>query len=247
MDDLQNDGVLNDANSAQPSQTFETSNAEQSDYEARFKGLQRTYNKLKQDYDALTTRMSAKEQTATKAFQEAEQLKQQLEQFTTNYEGQLSQLNAQLATAQEEIQSKESEIESFQMRLERQTTKDNLRKTLAELDPKLIGAFESGYLKPYNEDGTPLDGDALSEYVNGFKSWIDDKSTQDFDKAMSGATPPNVGTSTASPVGGMNVNQMEEWLDNPNNYGHAQYNNVLDQYTAKIAEKTPNKLSEDYI
>lgn len=247
MDDLQNDGLSADVNSSSPSLSGTSQNSEQSDYEARFKGLQRAYNALKQEKDALETRLSAKEQTATNAIKESEQLKVQLEQYTTNYEGQLSQLNAKLSTAEEQIQLKQSEIESFQTKLERQNQKDNMRKTLADLDPKLIGAFESGYLKPYNEDGNPLEGEALSEYVNGFKSWVDNKSTQDFENAMSGATPPNVGTSSASPVGGMTVAQMENWLDDPSNYGHSQYRAILDDYTSKIAEKTPNKLSEDYI
>jgi myosin heavy subunit len=245
---LQDDETLSDVDSSIPPPPSDDHQTEQPvQWEDRYKGMQRTFNDLNKKYKTLEQQLQAKDTVATQSAQDVQELNTQLATLSTQYEGQLSQKNAELATLKDQFTTKETEVTNIQNQLERQTQRDSLRKSLTEADPELIGWFESGYLKPFDDDGNPLDGEALSDYLTGFKDQLQNKSKSDFDNTMQGAKPVSVGTSGATVMTGMSLKQMENWLDNPDHYGHSDYDAMLEAYTTKVADQSDNTITHNYL
>jgi hypothetical protein len=236
-DDLQQQGTPADSSNAS---AYNPPPGEQStNWEERFKGLQREYDKLQrsaQGKDAYNTQITAAKQAAER----------QLSELQAQYEGQINSERARSQGLEKEKTDYATRAQQLEAQIAARDARDNVRKELTQRHGDLLGWFESGYLTiPTGEDGKPLSGEALDKHVGGFRGMLGQKSTQDFQNTMSGATPPQFGTPASPQTSGMDVPQMEAWLNNPANLGHPDRSRIMDALLTEVEKKHPRVATTD--
>lgn len=205
-----------------------TSPAGQStDWEARFKGLQREFNTLKKTVDG-------KDAYNTRVTKEKQALETELAQLSTQYEGQISEIKAQTESVSSEKQTLEQRLAQAEAQLAQREVRDNIRKELTQNHRDVLPWFESGYLQvPNGEDGKPVTGEALTEFITGFRTMLGQQNAQNFQQTFSGSTPPQFNPSGNTPSG-MNVQEMDAWLNNPTNINNPERSRVMEAYLTEI-------------
>jgi len=211
-------------------QASDSSGAGQSsDWEARFKGMQREFNKLK-------TQLEAKDKHNTQLRQELTGVKSQLTDLSTKYEGELSALRASEDTIKADFAKKESELATIQSELGYEKARNNVRREIVERHQELLPWFETGYLTVPEKDGAVLTGEELDTHLSGFKNLLLARSTQAVTDTLSGSVPPQFSTGTSTDTKGMSVDQMRNWLENPANFNSSDYDRVDDAYLSKLSK-----------
>lgn len=186
------------------------------DWQNRFKGLQRSYN--------------AQQGVLTKKDKEIADLKAQLDQMTSSYEERITTLTSQL----EPLKSATSELELTKSQLATMQRDAEIRKTLGanEQYRDLLPWFDAGYLSIGEKAG-----DELTQYLDGFKSMLGNKSAAEFAKTMNGATAPGAAPDAIhSPMDGqMSEAELATWLyQNP---GHSDYAQMNEQYIQVVSKR----------
>lgn len=201
------------------------------DYESRFKGMQTAYNKLKADHDRLQADFNAKAQVAVDATAQAMGLQEQLNAQNINFQGQLTSKDAEISTLSNSIETLNGSIAKFEAKQVAVENKQKLRVELAQ-HPEVLPFFESGFLNLNDDEGNPLEGEALTERVTSFKQTLGHKSEQDLEETLKG-TVPKGSTPPASPLEGGDADQLQTWLmENPD---HTDYEQVSERYTDLIS------------
>jgi len=209
-------------------------------WEKRFKGLQAKYN---QDIEMLRQDIQGKEAFSTQTVQARKELEAQLSQLQVAAEQQRAELAANLETVNSTLSAKDEELATLRTALDTRDRRDKIRKTLAGDHQDLIGWFESGHLKPFNDDGSPLDGEALTENLNGFRQMLAQTAQTAFQSAMDGATPPQFSTAPTALAGMQSVEQMQAWLTaNPD---HPEFAQVEEAHLAAVEKQMGNYLTPD--
>lgn len=182
------------------------------DWEARFKGLQREFNTLKTQADALTQQLTAKETVNTNLATENATLKMRQAEIAAQYEGQLTEAKSQVATANQALALKDGELAKLTGKLGAMEKEQVVRKAMSSEYRDLIPFVDSGYLKPLDADGNPLEGDALKAHLDGFKTMLSGSAAQSLDASLAGTKPP-AGQPTGTVPGAKSQDQLREWLD----------------------------------
>lgn len=191
------------------------------DWEARFKGLQREYNKL-------DTTLKGKEGYAEKIQRERNELEAQLRDVATTKEGEIVRLSTELTAAQQLVETERRLREAKEAEVSVMSRDRETRKTLADGYSDLIPWFDGGFLQIGDKSG-----DDLKTYLDGFRSMLGSNTASDVQKRLRGATPP-----VPAPSGGeeMSLEQLQDWLFvNPPD--HKEYASFLEAYH-KAVEKS---------
>ena len=204
------------------------------DWEARFKGLQRIQAQKDQAATMAQADIDAKQNLIDQLTTDVNTLKGSESTLRTNYEKQLAETRNQANTLEQTLNERVQQLESLSAKVEKAEKKQALRTELTQQHPDMIGWFESGNLNLFDEGGEILTGDALNERVNGFKAQLGQHFGTNFQAAMAGSTPTQ-STVPTSTLSGDSEDQLQAWLTaNP---GHADYDKVSEQYTATVEKR----------
>jgi hypothetical protein len=182
------------------------------DWEARFKGLQREFNTLNTTKQALEQQLAAKETVNTNLATENAALKMGQAETAAKYESQLTDLRAQLGTANQTITTKDGELTKLTGKLGAMEKEATVRKAMSAEYRDLLPFVDSGYLKPLDADGNPLEGDALKTHLEGFKAMLSGQQAQALDTTLAG-TKPQVGQPAGTAPGAKTQDELRDWLD----------------------------------
>lgn len=207
-------------------------------WEDRFKGMQRKYSHLE-------TQVNAKDEVAKQALAEKKAAEQRAAQIATDYEQKLQEAISEASQKSTEAQQYEARIQKLEADLAERAVRDTLRKELTTSHADLLPWFESGYLKPVAEDGQPLQGEALDEFVTGFRSMLGNNAESSFRQAMQGTTPPGLGSTQKASVGGMTPQEMSTFLNNPANISHPNRQAVKDAYLNAVSGNQGTQFGTD--
>jgi hypothetical protein len=158
-------------------QTTDTkSSSQQDDYEARFKGLQRTYNKAQSKLKALEEREADLLEAAETSKQSEQELKSQLDKL------------------QKEQEDAKSELDNLTGELATQSAK-NKRMLLILSDFPELAKFEAAGLLP-----DAVDEDEMAEKFEAFSEALQSTVSTNVQQKLVGASPTDSGTTSTKPV-----------------------------------------------
>jgi hypothetical protein len=192
-------------------------------WEARFKGLQREYNTLKNTIAGKDTRISTLERDYAVA-------RQQMGDLSSTYEAQLGDLRNQHTQTASELDTLRGQVTQFEQQNTALLRDQEIRKELGKPgNSDLLPWYDAGFLQIGDKTG-----EELTTYLNGFRDMLQNKSAADFQQTMQGVTPPQISPAGATP-GGMNAQELHDWLmANP---AHPQFEQYHDQYLDLISRQ----------
>lgn len=164
------------------------------EWENRFKGLQRKFNQLQ-------TKLEAKDSRIQELMSQIKELQSDKTEVAKEYEGQLSETKSEAETLREQLEAATNDLKKYELEVKKHEQRDVIRKKLSTPDSEfddLLPWFEDDLLRPFGDDGEPLEDEDLDNYLRGFQQRLQGKSKEDFDKRMNGSTPPSLGTSSAA-------------------------------------------------
>lgn len=184
------------------------------DWESRFKGLQREYNKLKNS-------LAGKEGHATQLQREINDLKQQLQDIAQSSEGQITMLSTEkesLAQQLQAIQQQYEEASSRAARLERQAeVRRTITQQFRDQAAFLLEAYDTGYL-----DIGDRQGEDLRQFVQGYLDFHGKRVEQTVNHTLRGSSPPSLSQGDGSKL---DEKQLEDWLMT-HDESHPDYNTI---------------------
>jgi hypothetical protein len=233
-DDLQKTGDGTGKEPATPPSP-KTPSGGQSDenWEARFKGLQTTFNTLQKDHGKMELSLQAKDTFATETLTELNELKSTLSSSNVEYEGQLTAKSAELVALNATLTERDTEIATFKQQAVAVAEDKQIRDQLSK-HADILPFFDKGLLNLRGDDGKPLEGEALDTKIDAFKAELGSKWTQDFDYTLKG-TVPSPKTPPAGPIKGGSEEELQTWL--LENSNHPDYENVNDRYIGLVEKR----------
>lgn len=218
MTQIQDPNVQPPENSTPPSPPANPGQSE--DWEARFKGLQRTHNTLVQQ-------VAAKDTAIAQLTAQLNDTKSSSAQALTEGETRLGQLNAELTSLKQLIDGEKAEKATLQQQLQKYESSKASRQRLLDAEATdLLPFFEDGDL---NIDG--LEGDALMAKLTTFRNRITGVASKQF----AGASPQTPLPGNSQNPTGMNLEELSDWLNKPENIDSDQYNAFYDTYMELVA------------
>lgn len=219
-DDLQE--PVEDTTSTTGSSTTNPSSGQSNDFEARFKGLQREYNTLK-------NQLAGKEGHATTLQKELDSLKQQLADIAQKDQGQITQLSTERDTLQKQYESAFAERNTFEAQLKQFNRDKEVRNVLLQKNNN--GETPFAGLLPLHEKGIlnvgDRQGDDLTQFLTEAASLLGSQQHQRVLDVLGGANPPTVSPTTSQQ---MDVAAMQAWLMDPANLRNPQYPQIEEAY-----------------
>lgn len=192
-------------------------------WQERFKGLQREFNKLKTEHEAATAR-------ANDAEGSLRDTKAQLIEITKNHQTEAAALKGQLGEFEKQVTALTTEKTTLLADLGKFQSKETSRKAVVD-----VGA---GDLLPFVDAGdldvAGLEGDALTQKVQSFRNRIASWSKEKTEEVLAGSSPSVVASGSASSSNFKSADDMFDWLMNPSNQERPDYEVVRNQYLKAV-------------
>ncbi len=200
--------------------TVPTTPAGQSeDWEARFKGLQRS--------------VAAKDGHATKLQARVIELEAAQRDDAARYEEQVTLLTAERNAKLTVAQQLETQVASLSATNAQLARDKDIRKLLLSPENKelksLLPWYDADHLKPGDRQG-----DELIAYLKSFQSLLGNTVDESADELIVGASPPSLSTPHVNSTG-MTEDQMRDWLQK--NPRHKDYAAVEEAYFVAVSTK----------
>lgn len=200
----------------------ESVSLEEHDWEARFKGLQREYDKLHHS-------LHGKEGYATQLQQELNQLKAEREGIAVTAEGKITQLSAELDTLRRDLSQRESQAAAIERENAALKRDQEIRRFLVKDYADLLPWFESGYLHV-----DTLESEALTTHLNGFRQMLGHKAQVAVESTLKGASPPSVAPQTQTPE--LTAEYLYDFLTDPRNESKPEYATYRSLYLDLVSQ-----------
>ena len=195
------------------------------DWEARFKGLQRSYNKLQGQYEALQGTVQTQTETI-------DGLKDARRSIAADLEAKQRELNEQLKTLTAErdtLASEKSELSETVALFEQTNAKrdflnknEEVRDLMPFLDNDMI-------------DFDPSDEESALQKLNRFREMLGERAGANFDKEAKGGTPKGTDPDPQARQKKMSEDELSQWLlENPSHSDYAKYE---DMYLAAVENR----------
>lgn len=190
--------TTNDATAHSGSQDTST------DWEARFKGLQKSYAGLQSQL--------------TKRQNQLDELQAKYDTALTDYEGQIAELKSNLGKVSDDFAKASKQLGEYEVKLTERERRDKIRTELAnsEAHRNLLPFFENGFL----DSAVGLEGEELTSYLDKFNSMMGAKAAEAFEEKIEGSTPSNSPSPGSSPAGqqkhpaeSMSRDELMGWLN----------------------------------
>jgi hypothetical protein len=210
------------------------------DYKARFAGQQKAYNQLKAQYDALVAKVEGKDAAIAEAIEAKRQLEATIKSLTTEAETVKATVLAEKAEIETKYNLLSAEQQKLAAKMEADKKKDEVRKVITSSKPTLAEWFDDGVLKPVDESGAYLEGDALQAYLDSFESKVLNVNAGAVANKVQGAKPPAVGVGDRSnSPEAMSHSDLHTWLTK--NPTHADYDKYEKVYFRIVNEMSKPK------
>lgn len=208
--------------------------SQQPDWEARYKGQQTEYNRLRAEYERLKQELEAKNSANAELASKLRDWENRLSQTARDYETRLAQAQAEVKSILEEKERIAQEREALAAVARKAEMRESTRKAISQINPQLVEWYDSGVLRPYGEDGELLTGDALSDFLAAFASRVAGVAKTAIASTLPGSTP-SVPPATSARYNGITAEQLEDWLvKNPR---HPDWDRVQEEYLKLIDAK----------
>lgn len=188
------------------------------DWEASYKGLQRKYNELERT-------LTSKDEALQKITDQLSIAKSSGQDALTSAQAQLAQLQTDLKNKDNAFQLAQTQTQTLQQKLASLETKETLRGKLTALKAAdLIPLVDAGDLT-----FDSLEDDAVKAKVEGFRERLRSLGvTQTPAQDPKGAAVPNLllGSQDTTP----DLDKMFQWLMDPANQDHPDYNKTSTVY-----------------
>lgn len=201
----------------------------QSNWEERFKGMQKLFNQKQAEFEALQTRHEARESALGDIASQHESLKKTFQTTTSDYEQKLAVRLAELTTFQQQLAAETDARLKAERQNNRNAELDTVRREIVSRHRDLLPWLESGFLKPLDETGEFLTGDALTTFLDGFQTQVGGTTRDAVAKAVTGGKPvvSAPATGASSVINGATSQDLADWLaKNPNSPDWDQTNNA---------------------
>lgn len=223
-----------ETNSVKPSSNSDTSPSDNQNWEDRFKGLQKTFNRLQ-------STLKAKEDALAEITAQLRDAQAASASVVKDYETRVSNTELTAQQMQKQLEEAQKEAEQLRKTLQIKDRRDTIRKELfaSEEFRDLSPWLESDLLRPFAEDGTPLEGEALTTYLASFKEQLSNQNKQNFEQTMRGANPAALETLQATSAGAskMSFQDLERWVNNPINFQRPEYDTYVDEYSDRVKDR----------
>lgn len=188
-------------------------------WQERFKGLQREFNKLKTEHEAATARASEAEGSLRDT-------KAQLLEVTKDHQTEIAQVKGQLTDFEKQVQTLTGEKAALQADLGKfQRTESNREALRTAKASDLLPFVDAGAL-----DVAGLEGDALNQKIEMFRGLLQGWGKEKVMDNLAGSSPSVKPTASIQDTGFTSAEQMFDWLMNPQNEGSPQYATVRSNY-----------------
>lgn len=203
------------------------------DYEKRFKGLQREYEKVQKT-------LRGKEDYAKQVQQEKNSLEQQIRDLERERQGEITRLSTELETfktGQTTLEQQLNQLKAEKVAMERER---EIRKTLLAPNDKgerpyadLLPWLDSGYLQPGDRTG-----DELTQFLDGFRTLMGVQQ-QPAKRDFRGSSPPALSTQGVSHTQ-MSRDELANYLETHDD-SDPQYMTYFNQWLASEAERATKR------
>jgi septal ring factor EnvC (AmiA/AmiB activator) len=227
-DEIQETGEFSQDTSAEapaPTPPSQEPSSNNSDWEARFKGLQPKFQQVQNEAKGLKAHN-------TRLTNELKDLKAQIASLSEDKAKSVADIEAELVSLREQFEAVNNEKVTLETKLNQRQIQEGLRQTLSsnEQYAELVPFFDQGALNLLDENGQALEGEALEGRLEGFLKTLNSVAKRSFTSAMSGTTPsPSSGVALRN----MSADEMGDWL--MKNPGHPDYDTVNEHYISAIA------------
>lgn len=184
------------------------------DFEARFKGMQREYNKLHSDFEATQKALDAANAIVAGSGDALSAAQQEASKYRN-----------ELAALQNQLSEKDAALSKANTELTKHTARSAIRtKLVNQKAVDVLPFFEKGFLNFESDDDAAITS-TIEAFREDLKNFGGVGSQQ-----LEGSSVPNVTPADGGSLGKMNEEQMFNFLTNPANYGRPEYQSVQDQY-----------------
>lgn len=187
-------------------------------WQERFKGLQKAYNKLQTEHEAATARANDAENALKSANAQLVEATKSHQSEVNTLKGQMTQFEAQVAELSKTNSTLQADLGKFQ-------TKESARQAVINAKAAdLLPFVDAGNLSVAG-----LEGDALTAELTKFRNLIAEVAGKQVNQEMAGSSPALSGASPeASKFKG--AEDMFDWLMNPANETKPEWGTVRAQY-----------------
>lgn len=208
--------MFNSTTPPEPQETKPGAQEQPVNWEERFKGMQREYQKLQEKYAAI-------EGLNTQLQSELNTLKGERSTEAIESQRKITELMAQLGEFTKKEEAYKGEVETLRSMVNKFEGKDAARKRLVEANASdLIPFFETGNLAVEG-----LEGESLNNKIAEFRAMLESFGQKKVDTILSGST---VTQAPPTKVDGMKPAELYEWLMKPENVGTPEWEQAYEIY-----------------
>lgn len=188
-------------------------------WEQRFKGLQREYNKRQTELEAAAAR-------ATDAENAVKETRTQLLEVTKSSQSLKSELEAQLGQFKAQVEDLTKVKTTIEAELGQYKGKEAARSTLIKAEASdLIPFVDAGALNV-----TGLEGEALTQHLQTFRGLLKSWGTERTMDKLAGSSPSLTPSASVASGDLKKPDEMFDWLMEPANESKPEYANIYSQY-----------------
>lgn len=209
------------------------SSEQSEDWEARYKGQLKAYQKLQKEHEATKTSLEGARITAQNYQQQINALESERGSKAAEYESKIAELSTTVKQYETAKSNAEKQVAELTGKIEQNNKDAKVRKVLAKPEYQALLPFYEAGIMPGIVD---LEDTELTARLDTAKGLLGQSNLNTFMENIRGIVPPVGGApqSSGTAFDSMTTEKLSEWLSSPANISSAQYDAVQTIYFDKL-------------